>query len=363
MFDPANPYAANPPTPATVYPGSGPNPRWFEKTGAVGLLFFCCWPVALYLMWKGQLWSKQTRWIITGILVLVNIGVLSNRDRQPETPKAAQPAAQTVDLSPALASCKQQATTFEAAAKSAGEKSAAAEQRVAQLAAEIALLQAENAKLKDTPEQRAAALVEKAAAVSTSSESDALIVEIDSFLGVYKSYPAGKQIVALRSSLIAKGKKFAAGEAKANAEAAISGIRGLLSSVSDGDLDPGSLATVASYIQANHLGYDALTRLPRAGFDDAVKDPEGERGKGFVVSGKIIQISRDGEYFVGLIGKGGYFGLDQKYYFVTPGTTRGIYEGKNATFAGIFTQRYEYELRAGGKSEALATVGYFRGQE
>jgi len=363
MYQPDSTHPSNPASPHTEHLGSPQEGRWYRQPTVIGLLFFCCWPVALYLMWKGQLWSRQTRWIITGILVLVNIGVLSDRGRQPETPKAAQPAAQTVDLSPALAACKQEATEHEADVKAASEKSAAADQRVSQLVAEVAALQAENAKLKDTPEQRAAVLVEKAESVSTSAETDALIVDIDSYLGVYKSYPAGKQIVGLRSSVAAKGKKFAAAEAKANAEAAISGIRGLLSSVSDGDLNPVALATVASYIQENQLGYEALTRLPRAGFNDAVKDPEGERGKGFVVSGKVIQISRDGDYFVGLIGKGGYFGLDQLYYFVTPGTTRGIYEGKNATFAGIFTQRYEYELRAGGKSEALATVGYFRGQE
>lgn len=94
MYQPDSTHPSNPASPHTEHLGSPQEGRWYRQPTVIGLLFFCCWPVALYMMWKGQLWSKQTRWIITGILVLVNVGVLSNRDRQPETPKAIQPAPQ-----------------------------------------------------------------------------------------------------------------------------------------------------------------------------------------------------------------------------------------------------------------------------
>ena len=35
-------------------------------------------PVGLYLMWKNELWTKQTRWIVTGVLALVVISNAGN---------------------------------------------------------------------------------------------------------------------------------------------------------------------------------------------------------------------------------------------------------------------------------------------
>lgn len=56
------------------------------------------------------------------------------------------------------------------------------------------------------------------------------------------------------------------------------------------------------------------------------------------------------------------YSIDKTYNFYTNGRTDGIYSDKTATFAGVFTQRYEYSTRGGGTNEALVLVGYFAGQ-
>lgn len=275
---------------------------------------------------------------------------------------AQAPAQAVAAPDPALEVCQKELGTRQQEAAAAAAKLAGVEEAIAKQASEIAALQAENRVLKETPEQKAANLLGRSDQADSVAAADAVLVDIDQFLGVHQNSPVGKQVVALRAKLAAKRKGLSAAEAKANAEKAIQEVRILLADMSDGDLDIKSLVIMGEYVKEKQLGFDAISRLPRGSFAEAAKDPDGERGKAFVVSGKVIQISKDGDYYRGLIGTGGYFSNDQLYHFVTPGTTRGVYEDRFATFAGIFTQRYEYENRAGGHNEALVTVGYFKGQ-
>jgi hypothetical protein len=49
--------------------------KWYQKPVGVIILLIFFFPVGLYLMWKNELWTKQTRWIVTGVLAL---GVIAN---------------------------------------------------------------------------------------------------------------------------------------------------------------------------------------------------------------------------------------------------------------------------------------------
>ena len=51
--------------------------KWYQKPTAVIILLIFFFPVGLYLMWKNELWTKKTRWIVTGIvavMVIINSG-------------------------------------------------------------------------------------------------------------------------------------------------------------------------------------------------------------------------------------------------------------------------------------------------
>lgn len=45
--------------------------KWYQKPTGVIILLLFFFPVGLYLMWKNELWTKKTRWIVTGILALM----------------------------------------------------------------------------------------------------------------------------------------------------------------------------------------------------------------------------------------------------------------------------------------------------
>lgn len=47
--------------------------KWFQKPNGVTILLVLLLPVGIYLMWKNNIWSKRTRFIITGITSLVVI--------------------------------------------------------------------------------------------------------------------------------------------------------------------------------------------------------------------------------------------------------------------------------------------------
>ena len=52
--------------------------KWYQKPAGVIILLIFFFPVGLYLMWKNELWTKQTRWIVTGVLALVVISNAGN---------------------------------------------------------------------------------------------------------------------------------------------------------------------------------------------------------------------------------------------------------------------------------------------
>ncbi len=61
--------------------------KWYQKPTGVIILIIFFFPIGLYLMWKNKLWTKQTRWIVTGIfavLVVANAGK-NNSGSQNET--------------------------------------------------------------------------------------------------------------------------------------------------------------------------------------------------------------------------------------------------------------------------------------
>jgi hypothetical protein len=45
--------------------------KWFQKPTGVIILLIFFFPVGLYLMWKNDLWTKQTRWIVTAMIAVV----------------------------------------------------------------------------------------------------------------------------------------------------------------------------------------------------------------------------------------------------------------------------------------------------
>jgi hypothetical protein len=58
--------------------------KWHQKTTPVILLLFFFFPVGLYLMWKNEMWSKTTRWIVTSIFafaIIANAGGNKSNDK------------------------------------------------------------------------------------------------------------------------------------------------------------------------------------------------------------------------------------------------------------------------------------------
>jgi hypothetical protein len=51
---------------------------WYQKSSGIVILLIIFFPVGLYLMWKNELWTKKTRWIVTGILAIIFIVTASN---------------------------------------------------------------------------------------------------------------------------------------------------------------------------------------------------------------------------------------------------------------------------------------------
>ena len=52
--------------------------KWYQKPTGIIILLIFFFPVGLYLMWKNDLWTKQTRWIVTGILAVIVIANAGN---------------------------------------------------------------------------------------------------------------------------------------------------------------------------------------------------------------------------------------------------------------------------------------------
>lgn len=56
--------------------------KWYQKPAGVIILLIFFFPVGLYLMWKNELWTKQTRWIVTGIIAVL---ILANASKNNKT--------------------------------------------------------------------------------------------------------------------------------------------------------------------------------------------------------------------------------------------------------------------------------------
>ena len=51
--------------------------KWYQKPTGVIIILLFFFPVGLYLMWKNEIWSKKTRWIVTGTIALA---IIANAD-------------------------------------------------------------------------------------------------------------------------------------------------------------------------------------------------------------------------------------------------------------------------------------------
>lgn len=226
-------------------------------------------------------------------------------------------------------------------------------------------LRTELNQLKETPKARYRAIVALAESVTDTQGVDKIYSAIDKFR---KTFPTAKEtslVLRVRSELRRKRAKFLTAEKKQQLLESIKSIRAILNGVSDGtDLSLPQIIRLGQELKSNETRYVELRKLPKTKWDDAMKDPDSERGKSISIYGKIIQISRDGDYFKGLICTENQYGwCDNFYYFVTPGTTKGINEDSKASFAGVFVQRYSYKTTGGGQKHSLALVGYFDRQK
>jgi len=47
--------------------------KWYQKPTGIIILLIVFFPVGLFLMWKNEMWSKKTRWIVTGAIAILFI--------------------------------------------------------------------------------------------------------------------------------------------------------------------------------------------------------------------------------------------------------------------------------------------------
>lgn len=217
--------------------------------------------------------------------------------------------------------------------------------------------------LLQTPEQKLLSFSERTEKVADLENAQTLRKEMQAFITSNPKTAFAKSAGNQIKSLDARIKQFEKAQAEEAALEAIKGVREMLVGAKDGtDLDLVRILLVSSYIKENNLNFEALKKMPHVNVEEAKKDPESERGKTLTVTGSVIQITKDGEWYTGLMATKKGYGIGQVYNFITPGTTKGIYEGKNGTFTGVFTQMYYYSTRAGGQNDALVLIGYFSGQ-
>ena len=56
--------------------------KWYQKPTSVIILLILFFPIGLYLMWKNELWTKPTRWIITGVIILLVLANAGNKNKR-----------------------------------------------------------------------------------------------------------------------------------------------------------------------------------------------------------------------------------------------------------------------------------------
>ena len=54
--------------------------KWYQKPTGVIILLIIFFPVGLYQMWKNELWTKKTRWIVTGVVAVMLIANSGNNN-------------------------------------------------------------------------------------------------------------------------------------------------------------------------------------------------------------------------------------------------------------------------------------------
>ncbi len=258
-----------------------------------------------------------------------------------------------------LAECQASATAS-ASACAASQKSATDE--LAAVKARLETVERENAELKQTPAAVSQEILTAVDSADTIAKIDEVLASISAFGDRFPGAPEIRVVTRKVSGLKSARAKLVKAEEQAKALQAISDIKALLAGAKDADeLSFTQIVAVANHLASNNIKYSTIAQLPRGDFGEAMKDPDSERGKSMVISGRVIQISKDGEYFKGLICTGNF--CNRVYYFVTPGTTRGISQNSYVSFAGVFAQRYSYSNSAGGTTHSVVLVGYFEGQE
>ena len=43
--------------------------KWHKKPSNIIIALFIFFPVGIYFMWKNQIWTKNIRWVITGVFI------------------------------------------------------------------------------------------------------------------------------------------------------------------------------------------------------------------------------------------------------------------------------------------------------
>lgn len=238
------------------------------------------------------------------------------------------------------------------------------EKCAAGLTAKTTELEEAQAKLKRFTESPAGVyqdIISQADAASTVAAVDDVLAEIEKFASRFPTAAERKALKKRASKLKKSRRTFEKAEVAEKALAAIKEVKTMLSSIEDGtDLAVRQALAVGEYLKQKDLTFEGISKLPKGSYSEAMKDPDSERGKAIIASGKVIQISKDGGYFKGLICADSW--CNKIVYFLTPGTTRGINQGKRGKFAGVMTQKYSYDNVRGGQTHSILLVGYFRGQ-
>lgn len=103
-------------------------------------------------------------------------------------------------------------------------------------------------------------------------------------------------------------------------------------------------------------GQHLLDILPKTTLKDAAKDPGSARGGVARTSGTVIEIhaGKQGTFEGALAGEGA-----NVVRFLTPDPTGGIYAESWASFRGVFVQQFNYANVSGGETQSLVLVGGF----
>lgn len=267
-----------------------------------------------------------------------------------------------VECQQAVDECQQAVDVARQAGEAVRAEMAAANEQKVALQTRIDTMEKEIAELKQTPSAVSQEILAAADDADTVEKIDSVMERISAFSERFPD-ASQKRVLSRRTAALKKARAKMVREAeKARAMAAISEVRNLLSGVSDGgDLSVVEMVSVANHLAGKDLKYEAISGMPKTSYGEAMKDSDSERGKAMVVSGSIIQITKEGNFYTGLICSGDY--CNRIYHFVTMGTTRGLNERSFGRFAGVFAQRYSYSNAGGGTTHSLALVGYFKGQD